>query len=212
MVIGLLKVKDAFQDVQSSGNDRCGAILPGTGSSEAGTVYGFTSGDVGSQTHVGGTDLLFMTYSEDAIITFGKAGTSGDDVYTAATEYWWEPWGVTAKCVVGYTFGAFASFTNAGGADLIVACETFVDFSSGRIQHGGASGDYATGVAVDTATGVYVTGYTQGSLDGQSFAGVEDAFLTMFLLNGTWQWTTLRGSASSDRVVGIYGPLYSEPW
>lgn len=63
-------------------------------------------------------------------------------------------------------------------------------------------------VAVDGNSGrVYVTGYAQGTLDGQTFAGgsVADIVLMKYNSSGAWQWTRLRGTTNED--VG-YGGEY----
>eukprot|EP00971_Amphidinium_carterae_P072663 1436901-Amphidinium_carterae.1 len=51
-------------------------------------------------------------------------------------------------------------------------------------QRGSSSSDYAYAVAVSGDGKVYVAGYTGGSLDGQSSAGNEDAFLMQFDATG----------------------------
>eukprot|EP00971_Amphidinium_carterae_P106867 2116768-Amphidinium_carterae.1 len=47
-------------------------------------------------------------------------------------------------------------------------------------QRGSSDNDYALAVAVNFDEQVYVAGNTEGSLDGQSSAGVSDAFLMQF--------------------------------
>ncbi|HMY65083.1 MAG TPA: SBBP repeat-containing protein, partial [Leptospiraceae bacterium] len=45
---------------------------------------------------------------------------------------------------------------------------------------------------------LYITGYTEGNLDGQTKTGVRDLFITKYDLSGTRQWTKLLGSAGSS--------------
>jgi hypothetical protein len=68
---------------------------------------------------------------------------------------------------------------------------------------GTVSDDRGWGVAVDTAGNVYVTGYTSGSLDGNTNIGGTDMFLVKYNSTGTKQWTRQLGTASSDRGFGI---------
>ena len=47
-------------------------------------------------------------------------------------------------------------------------------------QFGTSDGDSAWGVAVDTSGNVYVAGFTEGALPGQTSAGERDVFLVKF--------------------------------
>lgn len=87
------------------------------------------------------------------------------------------------------------------------ACATTLD--SWTKQWGTTTADYATGVAVD-GSGTYVTGYTNGNLDGNTNAGGYDAFLTKYDSSGVWQWTKLLGqqggganAAGNDWATGV---------
>jgi len=66
----------------------------------------------------------------------------------------------------------------------------------------GSSFARATGLFVD-ASGVYVTGYTNGTLPGQSSAGGCDAFVSKYDLGGVEEWTRQFGSESDDYAFGI---------
>jgi len=80
-------------------------------------------------------------------------------------------------------------------------------------QAGTSRDDTATSVAVSTMGDVYVTGYTQGTFDGEPSFGVQDAFLMKFSSDGVLQWTRTRGAsvlASYDGVtVGNDGDVYA---
>ena len=49
----------------------------------------------------------------------------------------------------------------------------------------------------DTANNVYVTGSTEGNLDGQILNGTEDMFITKYDPDGTKLWTRLLGVAGA---------------
>ncbi len=51
-------------------------------------------------------------------------------------------------------------------------------------------------------SGIYVTGYTLGDLDGTN-AGLYDAFLAKYDSTGTWQWTKLLGTTGADWANGV---------
>lgn len=57
-------------------------------------------------------------------------------------------------------------------------------------------------VTVDGSGNVYVTGYTQGALDSQPYAGSDDIALFKYNAAGDWQWTRLKGSSSNDAAFG----------
>src|SRR5258708_3382605 len=69
-------------------------------------------------------------------------------------------------------------------------------------QFGTGSIDGATGIAMD-GSGVYVTGFTFGTLPGQTSVGSEDAFVRKYDLNGTELWTRQFGTAGYDLANGI---------
>jgi len=54
-------------------------------------------------------------------------------------------------------------------------------------QLGTSSDDSANGVATDSSGNVYVTGYTQGGLDGNTSAGGTDIFVVKYNSSGTKQ-------------------------
>ncbi len=60
----------------------------------------------------------------------------------------------------------------------------------------------ATAVSVD-GSGVYVAGFAQGALPGQTWSGDDDAFLRKYDSNGTEIWTKQFGSAFLDDAEGV---------
>jgi len=71
------------------------------------------------------------------------------------------------------------------------------------IQWGTSNGDFGYGVAVDSSGYIYVTGRTQGDLDGNANAGNDDIFLTKYDTNGNKIWTKLWGSSNHDYGYGV---------
>ncbi len=73
--------------------------------------------------------------------------------------------------------------------------------------------DTADGVAADSQANVFVTGFTSGSLPGQTLIGGFDAYLQKFDVNGnllwTWQGGVVDGSVGgSDVTVAPTGAIY----
>ena len=79
-------------------------------------------------------------------------------------------------------------------------------------QLGTSSDDYGWSVSVDASGNAYVTGRTEGSLDGNISAGGEDMFLTKYDTNGTKLWTEQLGSDDADYgrsvSVDVSGNVY----
>ena len=63
--------------------------------------------------------------------------------------------------------------------------------------------DEARGVATDSSGNVYVTGYTEGGLDGNTNAGKADLFVVKYNSRGTKQWTKQLGTPSTDTANGV---------
>jgi len=70
-------------------------------------------------------------------------------------------------------------------------------------QLGTAMGDFATGIATDAAGNVYVAGYTNGGLDGNTNAGSIDLVVVKYAANSNKLWTRQLGTAMGDVAKGI---------
>lgn len=79
-------------------------------------------------------------------------------------------------------------------------------------QWGTSGSEYGSSVALDTAGHIYVTGYTYGSLDGNTSVGGTDIFLTKWNADGTKAWTKQWGTSSYDYgssvVLDTAGNIY----
>ena len=72
------------------------------------------------------------------------------------------------------------------------------------------------GIAIDQSTGdFYISGYTNGNLDGEGLTGTYDVFLKKYNSSGVWQWTRLSGVAGKETAgstvkvaVDISGNIY----
>ena len=103
----------------------------------------------------------------------------------------------------GYTWGAMDGQINAGAGDMFITKYDVVGVKQWTRQLGTASYDSATAITSDAAGNVYVAGWTGGALDGQSFAGLYDLFITKYNSAGVKQWTRQLGSASADYASAI---------
>ncbi|NER38940.1 MAG: S8 family serine peptidase [Oscillatoria sp. SIO1A7] len=163
-------------------------------------ITGSTEGDLGGPNE-GGKDVWVAKYdgsgSQEWVRQFGTGGddVSGGLVVSPADEIY----------ISGTTTGALSG-PNNGGEDVFLA--KFND--GGTLQYldqlGTTSNDSASGVAVDGAGNVYVSGTTEGSFGGSHQGGVEDAFLLKYEDNGAalnHQWTEQIGTNQDDFSAGV---------
>ena len=178
----------------------------GVGVDSIGNVYvaGDTAGGLDGNTNLGGYDIVLVKYN--------KSGMKQWTVQTGSSSYDFAQGIVVGGngdvFVVGNTSGGFDGNTNQGSDDLFLVKYD----SSGVKQWGGAkqmgtSGyDTARGVAVDGSGNVYVTGYTEGDLDGNTNVDpsgtTTDLFLVKFDITGMKIWTRQMGTASNDEAHG----------
>ena len=77
--------------------------------------------------------------------------------------------------------------TNAGVQDIFL-----VKFNPSGVKQwirllGSSSHDYSRGIAIDSRDNIYLTGFTKGSIDGNSFAGSNDVFFVKYNSSGVKQ-------------------------
>jgi putative cell wall-binding protein len=138
-------------------------------------VAGRTEGTLPGQTSAGGYDGFVRKYDAAGVVQWtDQFGTAGlDDVS-----------GVTADgsgniYVGGSTNGTLPRQTSAGGYDGFVRRYRAWGELRWTHQFGTANDEDVTGVAADGSGNIYVGGYTNGTLSGQTTAGLGDGFLAV---------------------------------
>ena len=58
-------------------------------------------------------------------------------------------------------------------------------------------------MTVDSSDNIYVMGYTEGGLDGNTNSGENDTFLVKYNSSGTKQWTQQLGTSADDYGLGV---------
>ncbi|MEZ2229928.1 MAG: S8 family serine peptidase, partial [Microcoleus sp.] len=100
--------------------------------------------------------------------------------------------------LTGSTRGSLNASNNSGGADTFVVKYD----SNGNLiwqnQFGTVANENAAGIGVDKNGDIYVSGHTQGSLDGSTNAGNYDIFVTKLDSNGVRSWSQQVGTAGED--------------
>ena len=178
----------------TSGED----VANGVATDSSGNVYvtGYTQGGLDG-TNAGSWDLFVVKYNSSGTKQWTKQlGTSNSDSATGvATD------SSANVYVTGFTEGGLDG-TNAGSWDLFVVKYNSSGTKQWTKQLGTSGIDIANGVATDSSGNVYVTGYTQGGLDGTN-AGGSDLFVVKYNSSGTKQWTKQLGTSGIDSTNGV---------
>jgi hypothetical protein len=173
----------------------------------AGGVYasGSTEGSLGGPN--AGLDDAWLARRDGAgnPIWIRQVGTSGSDNAAALA-----PDGAGGLYVCGFTTGSLVGI-NAGAEDAWLARYDSAGNQSWVRQLGTSAGDVARAVTPDGAGGVFVIGYSGGSLGGTS-AGSDDAWLARYDGAGNQQWIRQLGTsglevaraAAPDGSGGVY--------
>jgi Ca2+-binding RTX toxin-like protein len=194
----------------STGDDFANALT--TGNDGAIYVSGITYGNLDGQTNSGYVDAFITKYNPDGTKVWTKLlGTSGYDWATALTTG-----NDGAIYVSGSTSGNLDGQTNSGGSDAFI---TKYNPDGTKVwtklwgTSGGDSGDSAYALTTGNDGAIYASGYTGGNLDGQTYSGGYDAFITKYNPDGTKVWTKLLGTSDYDRAsaltTGNDGTIYA---
>ena len=105
--------------------------------------------------------------------------------------------------VAGTVFGAPFGQISAGSLDAFVRKYDSAGNHAWTRQFGTSGVDSASGVAVDGAAHVYVTGSVAGALAGQISAGGTDVFVRQYDSTGTEIWTRQFGTSGDDGATGL---------
>ena len=107
--------------------------------------------------------------------------------------------------ITGHTDGDLDGHTNSGASDIFVAKYDRLGNKKWTLLAGTSASDYGTGIATGPGGALYVTGYTQGDLNGESNTAPSwDAFLSRYDGDGNHKWTRLLGVEAHAQP-----PIYS---
>jgi len=103
---------------------------------------------------------------------------------------------------IDYTTDGYTSGPQGGGSDDGGNTGSSNDFVEWTRQLGTASNDIALDMTSDSSGNVYVTGFTEGALEGSN-AGSTDLFVVKYNTSGVKQWIQQLGTSSNDNAEGI---------
>ncbi len=187
----------------------------GVATDPSGNVYltgGIESGSLDGVTTGGLVDLILVKYNASGVrqwirqLGINPSNGTTDNVYG---------WSIAADssgntyitgAVNGDLDGAGPE-ASAGGDDVIVIKYDTNGTKQWAHQFGSNSTDFGDSITVDSSSNVYITGLTNGDIDGagpEVYAGNGDTFVTKYNSSGVRQWIKEFGtSTSSDIGAGV---------
>ncbi|MBU0479357.1 SBBP repeat-containing protein, partial [bacterium] len=148
---------------------------------KSGNIYvtGFAGDDLGEKTYMGDGDIFLAKYdpSGNRLWTRMLGSTAGDIAY-----------GITLDqneniYLTGKTSGNLDGNKNTGNEDIFLVKYDPSGKKFWTKQIGSKDSDIASSVAIDKSGNIYLSGYTNGALDGNANIGAYDLFLMKFECN-----------------------------
>jgi hypothetical protein len=138
-------------------------------------VAGYTAGALPGQTSAGSYDAFVQQYNSSGNLQWTQQfGTSGNDFAQGVAV------DASGNVYVGGVTSGNLQGTNAGNYDAFLRKFNNAGAAQWTWQLGGRGNDQGQGVAVDGSGNIYLGGYTDGTLLGQTSAGSNDGFLAKF--------------------------------
>ncbi|WP_157234501.1 SBBP repeat-containing protein [Limnospira indica] len=194
----------------TSGWDGANALT--TGSDGSIYVAGYTYGDLNGQTLRGLSDAFISRFQPDGTQDWTRLlGSSGWGVASALTTA-----GDGSIYVGGWTWGNLDGQTHSGREDAFISRFQPDGTQDWTRLLGTRGSDRANALTTGSDGSIYVAGYTNGDLDGQTNSGGGDAFISRFQPDGTQDWTRLLGTHrtedASALTTGSDGSIYVGGW
>ncbi len=174
-------------------DEAAAVIADGSGVYAAGHTQGVLSGE----TSAGAQDVFLRKYDADGTEVWTRQfGTDALDIATAIAV------DGSGVYVAGVTEGALPGQTYGGDLDAFLRRYDKSGTEGWTHQFGTSRWDVARAVATD-ASGVYVAGWTLGTLPDQASAGGLDAFLRKYDADGTEGWTRQFGTDEWEYAYAV---------
>ncbi len=162
-------------------------------------VVGYTYGPLPGQSQSSAVDSYIRKYD-----------TSGTEVWTRqfSTNSWFTASGVAVDSLGNVVLGGTGRLplppqSQPDSDDAFVSKYDRSGSALWTRQFGSGYNDQAFGVAVDSGGSVYVVGYAQGAIPGQTSSGGEDAFIRKYDSSGAEIWTRQFGTSRWDQFFAV---------
>jgi len=162
-------------------------------------ITGSTDGALDGNASAGGSDLFLMQYDAAGESQWSRQLGTGTDEEGSALAI--GPDG--SIYVSGFSDGALDGNTRVGGIDMIVVKFDAAGQKQWTRQLGSPADDTSTGIATDASGNAYISGWTDGALDGNTSAGDADIVVSKLDSAGQKQWTRQVGSSSYNVGLSI---------
>lgn len=163
----------------------------------SGNIYVIAQANKNAPCGFGGTNYGASLLKFNSSLVYQSCTALGNSAYHTF------PYGISKDSagnfyVTGNTAGNLSGQTKSGSVDMFIAKYN----SSMTIQWVrllGVAGAATTGnwITTDSQNNIYVTGNTNGNLDGQTKSGNQDMFIAKYDTSGSRIWTKLLGSSGS---------------
>lgn len=195
----------------------------GVATDPSGNIYvtGYTGAGLDGNSNIGQWDIFLTKFDASGTWQWTKQdGTSQDDEGRAvATDRFGNIY------ITGYVRGNFHGITRVGASDFFISKYNAAGTHLWSALFGAAEIDEAFGITCDNDGNVFVTGWTDGSIEGNPYLGNGDNVLAKYDSNGNRLWLRVWGTVNKDTGYSLAcdasgnvyvsgystGPLYGSP-
>ena len=171
----------------------------------SGNVYvtGHTYGGLDGNTNSGDYDIFLVKYNSSGTKQWlRQLGTSSEDRGNSVSSD-----SSGNVYVTGYTHGGLDGITNSGSSDIYLMKYNSSGTKQWIIQLGTSSTDIGRDVSVDSSGNIYVAGWSEGGLDGNTNSGNADIILMKYNSSGIKQWIIQLGTSSEEKAGSVFVDL-----
>jgi chitodextrinase len=185
----------AAYDAAGNASAQCGAVAVSTLDATAPSVPTNLQATVVSTSRI---DLTWTASTDNVAVAGYRVYRDGSLIASpSGTSY--SNTGLAAGTSYSYRVAAYDAAGNASVQCGAVSATTTAGAWGGTVLIGSVSTDRGHGIGLDSGGNIYVAGYTNGDLDGETNNGSDDIFLTKYNSAGARQWTRLAGTGASDQ-------------